>query len=106
MKNLTIDMAAKSENFSSNSFLRLYKQNMMLKIMEMKTNEPKLTQKEICNQLGFSDSTIKRYRDDNNMDSPYERIKYKKKITKSETSITEIQTHTPSGKTTNKKNTK
>ena len=106
MKNLTIDMAAKSENFSSSSFLRLNEQNMMLKIMEMKTDEHKLTPKEICNQLGFSDSTIKRYRDDNNIDSPYERIKYKKKNTKSKTSITETQTHTPSGKTTNKKNTK
>jgi len=41
--------------------------------MEEKFNNPKLTQKEICKQLGFSDSTIKRYRDDIKMDSPYRR---------------------------------
>ena len=37
----------------------------------MKFNEPKLPQKQICNHLGFFDSTIKRYRDDIPMDSPY-----------------------------------
>ena len=44
MNNFTIDMAAKSENLYSNSILRLYKQNMMLKFMKIKSNEPKLTQ--------------------------------------------------------------
>ena len=44
---------------------------MMLKSMEIKCNESKLTQKQISNQIGFSDSTIKRYRDDINMNSPY-----------------------------------
>ena len=34
MSSSTIDMAAKSENLNSNSILRLYKQNMMLKFME------------------------------------------------------------------------
>ena len=51
MNNFTIDMATKSENSNSNSILRLYKQNM-LKFLEIKSNEPKLTQKQICNQLG------------------------------------------------------
>ena len=72
----TIDMAAKSESLNSKSILRLYKQNMMLKFMEIKSNEPKLTQKKIPKQLGFSDSTIKRYRDDIDMDSPYDRKKF------------------------------
>ena len=40
-------MATKSENLNSNSLLRLYKQNMMLTIMKMKSNEPKLTQETI-----------------------------------------------------------
>ena len=70
MKNSNFDMAAKSKNLHSNSRLRSYKQNMMLKFMEIKSNETKLTQKEISNQLWFSDSTIKRYRGDINMDSP------------------------------------
>ena len=70
MNNSATDMAAKSETLSWNSILRLNKQNMMWKFMEIKTNEPKLTQKEFSKQLGFSDSTIKRYRDDINTDSP------------------------------------
>ena len=53
-------MAAQSENLNSNSVLRLNKQNMMLTFMEIKSNESRLTQKQICNQLGFPDSTIKR----------------------------------------------
>ena len=50
----------------------------MLKFMELKSKEPKLTQEEISKHLGFSDSTIKRYRDDIKMDSPYNIKKYKK----------------------------
>ena len=73
MNNFTIDMAAKSDALNSNSILRLYKQNMMLKFMEIKSNEPRLTQKQICNQLGNSDSTIKRYREGISMDSPCKR---------------------------------
>ena len=87
-------MAAKSEALNCNSILQLYKQNMMLKSMEIKYNEPELTQKQTFKHLGFSDSTIKRYRDDNNMDSFCGRNKYKKKNIKSKTSITQIQTHT------------
>ena len=44
---------------------------MMLKFMEIKSNEPKLKQKQICYQICFSDSTIKRYIDDISIDSPY-----------------------------------
>ena len=91
MDSFTIDMAVKSENLNSISILRLCKQKMMLKFMEIKTNEPKLTQKQISNQLGFSDSTIKRFRDDIQMDSPYKRNKYRKK----NTSKTQTQTHKP-----------
>ena len=47
--------------------------------MEEKFNNPRLSQKQICKQLGFSDSTIKRYRADIKMDSPYRRNNHKKK---------------------------
>ena len=47
--------------------------------MEIRSNNPRMTQKQICNQLGTSDSTIKRYRNDINMDSPYNRNNYKRK---------------------------
>ena len=78
----TFDQLSKSETIDPNSINRLYKVNKMLDFMEIRSNNPRLTQKQICNQLGFSDSTIKRYRDDINMDSPYNRNNYKKKKTK------------------------
>ena len=82
-------MADISQNLVSNSILRLYKQNMMLKIMEMKFNEPKSTQKQNSKQLGYSDSTIERYRDDIQMDSPHIRNKSRKIINNSNTSISQ-----------------
>ena len=80
MNKFTFDMAAKSKNLISNSTLRLNKQTMMLKLMEIKNNEPRLTGKQTCNHLGYSVSTFKRYRDDIITDSPYSRNKYRKKI--------------------------
>ena len=67
----TIDQLSKSELIGPNSINRLYKINKMLDFMEIRSNNPRMTQKQICNQLGTSDSTIKRYRNDINMDSPY-----------------------------------
>ena len=67
----TIDQLSKSELIDPNSINRLYKINRMLDFMEIRSNKPRMTQKQICNQLGTSDSTIKRYRNDINMDSPY-----------------------------------
>ena len=108
MNNFTIDMAEKSEKKNSNSILRLYKQKMMLKNMENKSNESKLTKKQICTQLRNSDGTIKRYRVDIDMDSPYKRTNYKKKTTKQNTNTNITLTQNPpknenSKSTTNKK---
>ena len=60
----------------------------MCRFMEIKSKEPKLTQKQICNQLGYSDSTNKRYRDDISMDSPHNRNIYRKKNNKTKTTLT------------------
>ena len=84
----TIDQLSKSESIDPNSINRLYKINNMLDFMEIRSNNPRMTQKQICNQLGFSDSTIKRYRNDINMDSPYNRNNYKKKKPKKSPDIT------------------
>ena len=81
-------MAAKSEKLNSNSIMRVYKQNAILKFMKIKSNEPKLTHKEISKQLDFSDTTIKRYRDDIKIDSPYNRNICRKKTVKSNATIT------------------
>ena len=75
----TIDQLSKSQTIDPNSINRLYKINMMLNFMEIRSNIPKMKQSQICKQLGTSDSTIKRYRDDIQMDSPYKRKNYKKK---------------------------
>ena len=69
------DMAAKSEALNWNSILQLHKRKIMLKLLKIKSNEPNLTHREISKHLGFSGSTIKRYRDDIKMDSPYDRKK-------------------------------
>ena len=106
MKNFNFDMAAKSKNLNSNSKLRLYKQNMMLKFMEINSNEPRLTQKQNCNHLGYSDSTIKRFRDDNQMDSPNKRNKYRKTNNKPKTTISQPKSHTTNDIAKNNKNAK
>ena len=43
--------------------------------METKSSEPEITQKQFCEQLSYSDSTIKRYGDYVQMDRPYNRKK-------------------------------
>ena len=84
----TIDQLSKLESIDPNSINRLYKINKLLDFMDIRSNNPRMTQKQICNQLGFSDSTIKRYRDDIKMDSPYNRNNYKKKKPKKSPDIT------------------
>ena len=82
--NFTIDQLSKSQSIDPNSINRLYKINMMLNFMEIRSSNPRMTQNQICKQLGTSDSTIKRYRDDIKMDSPYNRNNYKKRRPKKE----------------------
>ena len=64
--------------------------------------KPRLTQTQICNQFGYSDSTINRYRDVISMDSPYKRNKNRKK----NISNSQSQTHKTSEIPKNNKNTK
>ena len=79
---------------------------MMLNFMEIRSNNPRMIQNQICNQLGTSDSTIKRYRDDIQMDSPQNRKKYRKKNKKSKSTVTQTQYHITNETPKNKKNTK
>ena len=43
----------------------------MADFMRVKYENPKMKQSEIANQLGYSTSTLQRYRNDMNMLSPY-----------------------------------
>ena len=65
-----------------------------------------MTQRQICKPLGTSDSTIKRYRDDIQMDSPYNRSIFKRKSNKSNSTVLHSQSNTTSEKTKIKKRTK
>ena len=79
-KRFSYDNMLKSRSIEPSDIIRTYKLDRCCDFMEEKYNNPRLTQKQICNQLGFTDRTIRRYRDDIKMDSPY-RIKNNKKKT-------------------------
>ena len=57
-------------NLDSILISRQYELNLMADFMRMKYENPKLKQSEIANQLGYSTSTLQRYRNDINMLSP------------------------------------
>ena len=50
---------------------KYYKLKLMNDFMNIKYQNPKMTQSEISSQLNMSPSTIQRYRNDINMLSPY-----------------------------------
>ena len=81
-KRFSYDNMIKSRSIEPSDIIRTFKLDRCCDFMEEKYNNPKLTQKEICNQLGFSDRAIRRYRDDIKMDSPYRINNHKKKTPK------------------------
>ena len=78
-KRFSYDNMIKSRSIEPTDIIRTFKLDRCCDFMEAKYDNPKLTQKEICNQLGFSDRVIRRYRDDIKMDSPYRSSNNKKK---------------------------
>ena len=78
-KRFSYDNMSKSRSIESSDIIRTFKLDGCCDFMEEKYNNPKLFQKEICNQLGFSERTIRRYRDDIKMVSPYRINNNKKK---------------------------
>ena len=54
-----------------NMLTKYYKLKLMNDFMNIKYQNPKMTQSEISSQLNMSSSTIKRHRNDINMLSPY-----------------------------------
>ena len=54
-----------------NMLTKYYKLKLMNDFMNIKYQNPKMTQSEISSQLNMSSSTIKRYRNDINMLSSY-----------------------------------
>ena len=61
----------KNSSMDPNMLTEYYKLKLMNDFMNIKYQNPKMTQSEISSQLNMSASTIKRYRNDINMFSPY-----------------------------------
>ena len=61
----------KTANMDPNLITKHYKLKLMNDFLNIKYQNPKMKQSEIANQLGISSSTLKRYRNDINMLSPY-----------------------------------
>ena len=78
-KRFSYDNMLKSRSIEPSDIIRTFKLDRCCDFMEEKYNNPKLTQKEICNQIGCSDRVIRRYRNDIKMDSPYRINNNKKK---------------------------
>ena len=78
-KRFSYDNMIKSRSIEPTDIIRTFKLDRCCDFMEAKYDNPKLSQKEICNQLGFSDRAFRRYREDIKMDSPYRSSNNKKK---------------------------
>ena len=61
----------KNSAMDPNMLTKYYKLKLMNDFMNIKYQNPKMTQSEISSQLNMSSSTIKRYRNEINMLSPY-----------------------------------
>ena len=61
----------KNSAMDPNMLTKYYKLKLMNDFMNIKYQNPKMTQSEISSQLNMSSSTIKRYRNDIYMLSPY-----------------------------------
>ena len=61
----------KNSTMNPNMLTKYYKLKIMNDFMNIKYQNPKMTQSEISSQFSMSSSTIQRYRNDINMFSPY-----------------------------------
>ena len=83
------DNMLESRSIEPNDLIRTFKLDRCCNLMEEKYNNPKVTQKEICNQLSFTDRTIRRDRDDIKKDSPYRVNNHKKTPKQKPSTVTE-----------------
>ena len=68
---------SKTGNLDYKLIFRQYNLNLMADFMRIKEENPKLKQGEIADQLGYSTSTLQRYRNDINMLLPYRFQRFK-----------------------------
>ena len=71
----SLQQISKTSNLDANLISRQYKLNLRVDFMQIKYKNPKLKQREIANQLGYSSSTLQRYRNDTHIFHPIDSIK-------------------------------
>ena len=67
----SLQQKSRTGNLDSILISRQYKLNLTADFMRIEYENPKLKQSEIADQLGYSTSTLQRYRGDTNMLSLY-----------------------------------
>ena len=101
-KRFSYDNMIKSRSIEPSDLIRTFKLDRCCNFMEEKYNNLKLTQKENCNQLRFTDRTIRRYRDDIKMDTPLRIYNHKRKSPRQKPStVTENHSKNENIKSTN-----
>ena len=67
----SLNEISKNSTMDTNMLTKYYKLKLMNDFMNINYENPKMTQSDISSQLNMSSSTLKRYRNDTNMLSPY-----------------------------------
>ena len=57
-----LQQISQTGNLGSNLITRQYKLDLMARFMEIRAMNPRLTQKEIAKEIGYSTSSLQRYR--------------------------------------------
>ena len=58
-------------NLNPNDIIKKSVMDMMIKFENLRVSNPKSTQDQICKMMNISSSSLRRYRNDLKMDSPY-----------------------------------
>ena len=75
----SLEQIFQTRNRDDNLVLRQNQLDLMARFREVKTINPKMKQKEVSNELGFSNSTLQRFRLDTKMQNPYKSNNPKKR---------------------------
>ena len=67
----SLEQISRAGSLDSNLITREYKLDLMARLMKIKSVSPKMKQNQTAKELGYSSSTLQRYRNDINMLSPY-----------------------------------
>ena len=79
MNIFSIEQISRTRNLDADFILGQSKLDLMARFMEVKSVNPKLNQIEIAKELGYSSSTLERYRQDIKLQSPHKSINPKKR---------------------------